>query len=1016
MTFPVLEPGYRYVQGGDLFSKLLLLSTSRKEQEESLLFITSDLTLQKKYHILAWEQHIELKKLETYEDLHILSSSKEMLFSVPAEDLQYPVFLKEIEKKILLETGKNYDTDALVKQFHDFWYEYHPYEKVGSFMKKGDTFTLFFENGVSLQISFWGDELESLRYNGGEIPFFSLYSKKKLSESLQGKSLTLFEFLEQKNIFCVLDGLEFQDISESLFQKFQKVSSFEVLAWNSQIRAAKKNAGIQGIICSQLEDLLPYFRGTKRIEIYTKHHSSIERFLRDNHFENAIVKSVKSHLYKSFETQDAVFLCDDILSQIFIKKRLKKKLSQDLDLLLKIQNGDYIVHIDHGVGIFQGIVKKSLSGFEKEYLEIHYKGDEKLFVPVQEIARVSKYIGSENPELTGLSWKMWEKKMKKIREDIQEIAEELLKNFAERKTRSGQNYTKDFEKIQAFQGSFPYDYTPDQHEAIEAIFEDMCSDKNMDRLLVGDVGFWKTEVAFQAAYLALLNKKQVLLLSPLVVLAHEHYAKAQERFLGLWIKIWLLTRLQTASESRRVIEWLANGSIDMVIGTHKVLSEKLICKRLWLMIVDEEHKFWVVDKEKIKTLRSDIDILSLSATPIPRSLNLALSWVRDISLLKTPPLGRKSIETLVSHFDEKVILEAWNREFERGGQIFFVHNRVGNIEVLQKMLEKLFPKKKIIITHGQLPGDELEDRILAFKEKKYDILLSTTVIENGIDFSNVNTIFINECQSFGISQIHQLRGRVGRSEKQGYCYLLYRKQELDSEAAKRIQTIVDYSYLGAGFELAMKDLEIRGGGDILGVRQSGQAREIGMSLFLKMLEEKIEDLRHDWENAPWELPSKVQIDLPLSMVLSDEYFLNETDKLQFYREIEMVSDIADLDTLKEQFEVKEQSWDFDRALSTLFLVLECQILARDFKITALRKIGLNYQIEFANDMNIDALKRFLLLDSETKFQVLEIKKLRTPTKLFENDEKFLKYLLRMFQGNSLVKKIKLVKPRSPRIS
>lgn len=367
----------------------------------------------------------------------------------------------------------------------------------------------------------------------------------------------------------------------------------------------------------------------------------------------------------------------------------------------------------------------------------------------------------------------------------------------------------------------------------------------MDRLLVGDVGFGKTEVAFNAAYLALQNKKQVVLISPLVVLAHEHYTKAQERFASHGIHIEILTRLQSQAHATRVLKELANGTIDMVIGTHRLLSEKIQWKRLGLLIVDEEHKFGVVDKEKIKNIKADIDILSLSATPIPRSLNLALSGVRDISLLKTPPIGRKSISTLVTRYNEQVIQDAGKKELERAGQIFFVHNRVANIEVVQKQLQGLFPKARICITHGQLPGDELEDRILAFKQKKYDILLSTTVIENGIDFSNVNTIFINECQSFGISQIHQLRGRVGRSDTQGYCYLLYRKEQLDMEAAKRIQTIVDYSYLGAGFELAMKDLEIRGGGDILGVKQSGQAQEIGISLFLKMLEEKIEELKQE---------------------------------------------------------------------------------------------------------------------------------------------------------------------------
>lgn len=393
-------------------------------------------------------------------------------------------------------------------------------------------------------------------------------------------------------------------------------------------------------------------------------------------------------------------------------------------------------------------------------MEIHYRENEKLFVPITEVGRVSKYVGDENPKLTPLGGKIWEKKIAKIREDIQIIAEEILETFAKRKLENVEAFQRNTTALSEFQSHFPYIYTDDQEQAIQDIYTDLEKNIPMERLLVGDVGFGKTEVAFNALFHAWTNKKQAILLSPLVVLAYEHYDKAIERFAEFDIEIEIVSRITTAKQFTQIQKRLSEGKIDILIGTHRVLSEKLKFRNLGLIVIDEEHKFGVKDKEKIKSLRHNVHVLSLSATPIPRSLNMALSGIREISMLRQAPEGRKNIETLVSRFDESLIQEAGKREFERGGQIFFIHNRIENIHVYEKILKKVFPSKKIIITHGRLDGNELEERILDFKHKKYDILLSTTVIENGIDFSNVNTIFINEAQGFGISQIHQLRGRV----------------------------------------------------------------------------------------------------------------------------------------------------------------------------------------------------------------------------------------------------------------
>ena len=917
--------------------------------------------------------------------------------------LEEQISSRTTQKFVHIKSGESYEIEHLIQSLQSLHYEFSEYEKPWSYIRKGDSIKICNPKGSSYNLSFWGNELESIHNDSlWTLPELSLSSLQSVFKG-GDQDIKLINYLHSEKIFCFLDNLEFHPVYEKLRGLGSINSSFDILGdsiWEKNIIC---DLGVEWVYCDSLEWFQKILsEKSEKIQIYTRHSKIIREFLDQNNFWHITLTAISTHLLQSFAWENSkkkyIYICDDIISKIFIKRRSRKKLSADVDLLLKIGQGDYVVHIDHGVGIFEWIIKKEIQNIEKEYMHLSYQWNDKLFVPITEVQRVSKYVGSENPSITPLSGKIWEKKMKKIHEDIREIAESLLKNFAERRLRSGKKLLPYHVEMQDFQSRFPYTYTDDQFTAIQDIMQDMQSEKNMDRLIVGDVGFGKTEIAFNAAYQALLNHKQVLFLSPLVVLTHEHYNKALERFKDLEIQIGLLTRLQSQKEASRVIRGLQDGSIDMVIGTHRLLSDTLQCKRLGLMIVDEEHKFGVTDKEKIKNIKSDIDILSLSATPIPRSLNLALAGIRDISLLKTPPGGRKSIETSVCRFNEQVILDAGNREFQRKWQIFFVHNRVSNIEVYKKKLENLFPKKKVIITHGQLPGDELENRILDFKNKKYDILLSTTVIENGIDFSNVNTIFINECQSFGISQIHQLRGRVGRSDTQWYCYLLYRRDHLDSEAAKRIQTIVDYSYLWAGFELAIKDLEIRWGGDILGVRQSGQAKEIWVSLFLKMLEEKIDELKNTWVSNV-KKRSNTYIDLNIAASIPDSYFLSETDKLQFYREIELIEEQEDLIYLKRQFFQWETIGTLSESTKNLFLILECQIIAREFYISDIKRVWVNYQIEFHEDTSLDELKTFLRKDVEVLFHVVDAKKIRCPIKGFVNDKKFIEYLTTLMQWN-----------------
>ncbi len=1037
--FPLLQKNTHYTNTGGILSKLLFIQENLSTWKESILFIAPNQALLKKHLLLAPDIALPLKELETYEDLIELSTAwTPHIYITTPEGLEYTLNPSSLENTLTLTAGQQISMETCIRTLQDLGYEFQEYGKAGSYFRKWDMIHIQKNTSQAYTLSFWWDEIESIILWSTSCTTISLWDKTTLSQQPKGRNISLQEYLETQKVFLILDSLEFHHLYEPMCKKMH-YASFDIL-YSHMPEREHVSLWVQNLVIEDIEAFKTILSNpSHRVTLYSRHSKMVETFLMENNFWHIPVKAIHNHIMQSFvielKNTKNVIICDDIITKIFIKKRIRKKLSADIDLLLKIKNDDYIVHIDHGIGIFKGIIKKRLPSpgrkgvegemlyIEKEYLKISYAQNDTLFVPITEVHRVSKYIGSENPKLTPLSGKVWEKKMKKIHEDIREIAESILKNFAERKLRKGKAYQYSPTEISRFQSYFPYTYTPDQAVAIEEIFTDMQSEKNMDRLLVWDVWFGKTEIAFNAAYLAMQNKRQVVLISPLVVLAHEHYEKAKQRFHECWVNIEILTRLQSQAHATKVLAWLAHGSIDMVIGTHRLLSEKIKYKNLGLLIIDEEHKFWVSDKEKIKAIRANIDILSLSATPIPRSLNLALSGVRDISLIKTPPSGRKSIKSSVLQYNETLIYQAGKREFDRGGQVFFVHNRVSNIEVIKKQLESIFPNKKVIISHGQLPWEELENRILGFKHKKYDILLSTTVIENGIDFPNVNTIFINECQQFWISQIHQLRGRVGRSDRQGYCYLLYRRDHIDGEAAKRMQTIVDYSYLGAGFELAMKDLEIRWGGDILGVRQSGQAKEIGVSLFLKMLEEKIAWLKENtphhtpeahknWENGRTKTTTvrvDTKMDLMISAGIPDTYFLSETDKLNFYREIEMIQDIGDLEYLKNTLFNSRENILQDEATENLFLLLELKIFTTQQCITHIKKVWIQYHIEFHHSISLEEIKDFLARDVLVRFQVIDAHKLRAATKLFANEKNFIEYLLQVLQGKVKNPKLRLVK-------
>jgi transcription-repair coupling factor (superfamily II helicase) len=516
-----------------------------------------------------------------------------------------------------------------------------------------------------------------------------------------------------------------------------------------------------------------------------------------------------------------------------------------------VSPGDFVVHMEHGIGQFKGLVKMAFDGVEREYLEVDYAQGDRLYVPVHQADRLARYMGVTDaaPALHRLGTSDWEQLKARTRKAVAEIADELLALYAARAVVEGHAFSPDAPWQAELESSFPYVETEDQLVAIEAVKHDMEQPRPMDRLICGDVGYGKTEVALRAAFKAIMDGKQVAILVPTTVLAQQHYTNFNRRLAAFPVSVAMLSRFQSPARQQKAIEGLANGSIDLVIGTHRLLSKDVLFKDLGLLIVDEEQRFGVSHKERLKQLRTEVDVLTLTATPIPRTLYMSLTGARDLSTIDTPPEDRLPIKTILAEWDDSLIRQAILREMDRSGQVYFVHNRVQGIEQVANRVAKIMPEARICIGHGQMPEKELSDVMLAFAEGEYDILVCTSIIESGLDIPNVNTIIINRADQFGLAQLYQLRGRVGRSAVRAYAYLLVDKYKtLTTDARRRLEAIQEASELGAGFRIAMQDLEIRGAGELLGARQHGHIVAVGFDLYTRLLAQAIQDARERMED------------------------------------------------------------------------------------------------------------------------------------------------------------------------
>jgi len=577
-----------------------------------------------------------------------------------------------------------------------------------------------------------------------------------------------------------------------------------------------------------------------------------------------------------------------------IRLRRSKKRSLTYDPS-QFQPGDFVVHINHGIGRYMGLRIIDVDGGRTECLDIRYEGDDHLFIPVNQLRLIEKYVSSEGavPGLDRLGSTSWAKRKEKARKSAGLIAKDLLEIYAARQLARGYAFEPDKPWQKEMEASFPYEETPHQIHATEEVKADMEKPKPMDRLLCGDVGFGKTEVAIRAAFKAVLSGKQCAFLVPTTVLALQHYRTLTDRLKGYPVNVAMLSRFVTRAEQKKILAGIADGSIDIVVGTHRLISKDVKFADLGLLIIDEEHRFGVRQKEALKKLKKSVDVLSMTATPIPRTLSMALSGIRDLSVIDTPPRNRLPIHTEIIPFDDDEIRDAIMREIQRGGQVFFVHNRVQSIKVMEGYLKRLLPPGvKVATAHGQMPERELERRMIDFLERKFDVLVCTMIIEAGLDFQNVNTIIINRAERFGLAQLYQLRGRVGRSDRKAYAYLIVPSSgALTSEAMMRLQAISEFDYLGAGYHIAVRDLEIRGAGNLLGPEQSGHISAVGLDLYTRMLREEVSKLKGE----PVEEVKEVRLSVPVPAYIPADYVSDSEERMDIYRRLSRVVDLKEVD-------------------------------------------------------------------------------------------------------------------------
>ena len=644
-----------------------------------------------------------------------------------------------------------------------------------------------------------------------------------------------------------------------------------------------------------------------------------------------------------------------------VPKSVKTSRSVTIDSFVELAPGDFVVHVNYGIGRFAAIERMRVLGNERDYIKIEYADEETVFVPIEQANLVQRYIGNEGeePRLDRLGSKSWENRKNKVRKAVEDLAERLIRIYARRKTAKGFAFPPDQDWQIAFEAAFPYEETVDQLRCIDEVKADMESPRPMDRLICGDVGYGKTEIAMRACFKAAISGKQVAFLAPTTILAEQHFDNFKERFENYPVNMALLSRLIEKKEQRKTLAGLKEGKVDLVIGTHRLLQKDVEWKNLGLLVIDEEQRFGVKDKERLKEMRASVDCLTLTATPIPRTLHMSLLKIRDMSVLNTPPFNRQPIETVVEEFNPEIVAEAIRKEVARGGQIFYLHNRIESLDEIQSFLSALVPEVLVETAHGKMDPEELEDIMHRFVHGAFHVLVSTTIIENGIDIPNVNTIVIDRADMYGISQLYQLRGRVGRSDRLAYAYLFYPDRRALSELAmKRLQIISDFTELGSGFKIAMKDLEVRGAGNLLGREQSGDIYAVGFDLYLKLLDEAVQRL----SDEHYEAETEPYLELDYQGFIPDEYISMPAIKMEVYKKLASIYNDQDLEALRA--ELSDRFGPLPDEAESLLALAEIRVICRKLSIANLKERGGIVTVEFSRVAKV-SVERVLRLMRES---------------------------------------------------
>jgi transcription-repair coupling factor (superfamily II helicase) len=709
-----------------------------------------------------------------------------------------------------------------------------------------------------------------------------------------------------------------------------------------------------------------------------------------------VMSSVLQNGFKLPEANLMLATDTDIFGHRAHQKAPKRSFREGLKITsyLELREGDYVVHIHHGIGRYAGITRlKGADGAERDYLLLLYAEGDKVYVPTDQVDRVQKYIGNHDspPTITRLNSGDWARATRRAKKQVQEMAAELIKLYAARHAARRPSLPPDTPWQQEMEEDFPFQETPDQLAAIEDVKKDLEDDKPMDRLICGDVGYGKTEVAIRAAFKAASSGRQVAVLCPTTILAQQHLITFRKRLAAYPVRIEMLSRFVSKSEATQTIRGLGEGIVDIVIGTHKLLGKDIKFHNLGLLIVDEEQRFGVAHKERIKNIRKNVDVLTLSATPIPRTLHMSLSGIRDMSLIDDPPEGRLPIKTYVKESDDELVREVIMRELDRGGQVYFLHNRVESISHMSEKLRRLVPAAKVEFAHGQMHEDDLEDVMARFSEGEFNILVCTTIVESGLDISNVNTIVVDNADRLGLSQLYQIRGRIGRSRRQGYAYFLYRKDKVLTEVAeKRLSALREFSDLGSGYKVALRDLEIRGAGNLLGAEQSGTVATVGFDLYTQLLSQAINELKGDEIEADFELPN---ISLPLDAFIPERYIPSEAERILMYKKLTAVRRTEDVARIQEELEDRygdppRSAWNL---LAVMRLRLRCQEIGIGSIIAEKRRVAVRFS---GTHLPPEAVKRLARTHMQHQFlpDVVFLATPDTPAKMLNQVEEMAEVL------------------------